>query len=108
MLEATKTYSIVMFSSAKLPDGGPFSHYAAPYGWDGVRTTEQYTGGRAYFAFHDQGSDVLTWNASADDHDHFFQTFMSPIPEPNVSALLAVGLAVLVITTRKANHRKRP
>jgi hypothetical protein len=102
MLEAGQSYAIVLFSDAKLPISGPFSHYAAPYGWDGVRTSEQYMGGRAYFAFHEAASNSFSWSASAEDHDHYFQTFMSAatIPEPETYALMLAGLGLVGMAAR--------
>jgi hypothetical protein len=104
MLEAGKSYAIVLFSDAKLPIEGPFSHYSAPYGWDGVRTTEQYMGGRAFYAYHNEDSLTFSWTASAEDHDHYFQTFMSPVPEPEAYTLMAAGLMMLAAITRRARR----
>lgn len=106
LLEPSKTYAIVLFSSAELPNSGPFSHYAAPFGWDGVRIAEDYTGGRAFFAVHDETGGAFSWTASYEDHDHYFQTFMAamPIPEPNTLALMAAGLLCIGIASRWRRH----
>lgn len=99
------SYAIVLYSAAAVPSSGTFSGYAAPYGWDGARTSPDYPGGRAFFAHQDSFGGPFAWQTSASDHDHFFQTFVSPmaIPEPGTFALALAGLVVLVGATLRTN-----
>lgn len=96
-VSAGAIYAIVLYSEAVVPESGSFSGYGFPYGWDGARTLQQYVGGRAFGAIEASGTGPFSWQEGAPDHDHFFQTFVSPdpIPEPSTGLLLIVGLAGL-------------